>query len=181
MTRRALTLLLAGAWTLAGAASPTTYYPYTAGKKWVYSSGEVQVVGAPRTVRGVAVTPVAHQVGGKTVSEDLLELRADGVYLRGILAGGQVSAWYQPALLVYPSGPLTPGTRWESASGKVRLAGRVMGQQALSTASGRYNALVIRTDLTSSAGTSSQYQYFVPGVGTVRYATADGSSVDLTR
>ncbi|ADV68273.1 hypothetical protein [Deinococcus maricopensis] len=180
MTRAALLASLA-ALGVAGAASTTSYYPYTAGKRWAYSNGEVQVVGAARTVRGLPVTPVAHQVGGKTVTEDLLEVRADGVYLRGILAGGNVNAWYNPPLLVYPSGPLTPGTRWESASGRVRLAGRVMGQQALSTAGGRYNTLVIRTDLTTGAGTTTQYQYFVPGLGTVRYATADGSSIDLTR
>lgn len=167
-------------------AASDAYFPNAAGTQWRYSNGETQQVGKPRTVQGVVVVPLSHSVGGRLVSEDLLEYTAAGVYLRGVQAGGKLS-WYTPPLQVYPASPLSPGQVWSSVTaGGLRLSGRVVGTQALKTQSGSYNALVVRNEVASgtSAGvqnSSTQYAYFVPGLGVVRYQTADGSTVDLLR
>ena len=66
----------------------------------------------------------------------------------------------------------------------------MVGTQALRTQSGSYNALVVRSEVSAGAATagaagvqntSTQYAYFVPGLGVVRYQTADGSTVDLLK
>ncbi len=186
MRRLLFSLLLAVPLTLAWAA-PSAYFPNAAGTQWRYSNGETQQAGPPRVVQGVSVVPLSHSVGGRLVSEDLLEYRSGAVYLRGVQAGGKLN-WYSPPLQVYPASPLVPGQVWTSVtSGGLRLSGRVVGTQALRTQSGSYNALVVRSEVaagTAAAGvqtTSTQYAYFVPGLGVVRYQTADGSTVDLIR
>ena len=173
-------------------AANDTYFPNAAGTRWRYSNGETQQTGRPRVIRGVNVVPLGHSVGGRLVAEDYLEYRADGVYLRGVQAGGRLN-WYTPPLQVYPASPLTPGQVWSSVTlGGLRLSGRVVGTQALRTQSGSYNALVVRSEVSAGAATvgtgatgvqntSTQYAYFVPGLGVVRYQTADGSTVDLLR
>lgn len=131
------------------------------------------------TYKGVQITPVSHQYGGKTLTQDLLEYRADGsVWLRGLNAGGRLT-WYPSPLNVYPPGPLTPGQRWQSGGGGLKSVARVMGTEAVQVPAGTYNAFVIRTDLTVGGRQSSQVTYFVPGLGVVRYVTADGSRTDL--
>ena len=51
----------------------------------------------------------------------------------------------------------------------------------MTTPGGRFNAFRIRLSVTTSTGGSSVSDlYFVPSVGTVRYVTQDGSTVDLT-
>lgn len=172
-------------------AATDTYFPNAAGTRWRYSNGETQQTGRPRVIQGVNVVPLGHSVGGKLISEDYLEYRADGVYLRGVQAGGKLN-WYTPPLQVYPASPLTPGQVWSSVTlGGLRLSGRVVGTQALRTQSGNYNALVVRSEVSAGAAagsgaagiqnTSAQYAYFVPGLGVVRYQTADGSTVDLLK
>ncbi len=185
--RRPLTLAL---FLLTPALAATdTYFPSAAGTQWRYSNGETQRAGQPRVIQGVNVVPLGHSVGGKLVSEDYLEYTAAGVYLRGVQAGGRLN-WYTPPLQVYPASPLTPGQVWSSITlGGLRLSGRVVGTQALRTQSGSYNALVVRSEVSAGAATgaagvqntSTQYAYFVPGLGVVRYQTADGSTVDLLK
>ncbi|MDB5046472.1 MAG: hypothetical protein JWQ08_2522 [Deinococcus sp.] len=166
---------------VAGAAVPSGYYPHTTGTRWTYSSGETQEVGKPALYRGVRVVPVAHQYGSTVYTQDLLEYRADGsVWLRGVNAGGRVN-WYTPPLNVYPPGPLVPGQTWSSASGTLKSASTVRGAEPLRVGSVSYNALVIRTVLTSGGRQSTQLTYFVPTVGVVRYQTADGSQIDLVK
>jgi hypothetical protein len=164
-----------------------SYFPNTPGTQWRYSNGETQLTGKGRVIQGVNVVPVGHSVGGKLMSEDYLEYRPDGVYLRGVQAGGKLN-WYLPPLQVYPASPLTPGQVWTSATGSgLRLSGRVVGTQALRTQSGSFNALVVRSEVATGGTTtgvqksSTQYAYFVPGLGVVRYQTADGSTVDLLK
>jgi hypothetical protein len=167
-------------------AASDPYFPNATGTQWRYSNGETQQAGRPRTVQGVVVVPLSHSVGGRLVSEDYLEYTAAGVYLRGVQAGGKLN-WYTPPLQVYPASPLSPGQVWTSVTtAGLRLSGRVVGTQALRTQSGNYNALVVRNEVASgnAAGvqnSSTQYAYFVPGLGVVRYQTADGSTVDLLR
>ncbi|AZI41346.1 hypothetical protein EHF33_00105 [Deinococcus psychrotolerans] len=156
------------------------YFPNAPSTIWRYSSGETQVIGQPVTVNGVSVIPTAHQIGGTTVSEDLLEYRGGGVYLRGVRIGKQV-IWYTPPLTVYPSSPLSLGQRWESSSGGLKLSSRVMGNEPLSLPAGNFNALLIRSDVSSGKSTSTQYSYFVPGLGVVRYQAAGGQVVDLVK
>lgn len=180
MTRRliavCLLLLLACAPALAQGAH---YYPHQPGRSWAYTSGETQVVASPTTYRGVQITPVSHQYGAQLLTQDLLEYRADGsVWLRGLKAGGRLT-WYSNPLNVYPPGPLTPGQRWQSGGSTLKSVGRVLGTEAVRVPAGTYNAFVIRTDLTVGGRQSSQVTYFVPGLGVVRYVTADGSRIDL--
>ena len=170
-----LALLLSSAALASG-----VYFPSASATTWRYSSGETQQLGQPVTIKGVSVVPTAHQIGGRVVSEDLLEYRGGGVFLHGVRIAGQV-IWYNPPLTVYPSSPLTLGQRWESTSGSLKLSSRVMGNEALSIAAGNFNSLVIRSDVTSGSSVSTQYSYFVPGLGVVRYQTAGGQVVDLLK
>lgn len=157
------------------------YYPSAPGTTWKLSNGEVQRLLQPVTLKGVQVTPLQHVVGGKLVSEDLMEFRDGAVYLRGTRVGGKLN-WYEPPLTVYPASPLTPGQSWTSSAGGLTLTSRVMGQEALTLGVGRFNALVIRNDVTTSSGAgSATFSYFVPGVGTVRYVSGNGSPVDLVK
>lgn len=157
------------------------YYPSTPGTIWKLSSGEVQRLLEPLSVRGVKVTPLQHSVNGKLVSEDLLDFAGGGVRLRGTRSNNTLT-WYDPPLTVYPPAPLTPGQSWSSTTAGLTLKSRVMGQEALENAAGKFNALVIRNEVTtSSGGASASYSYFVPGVGTVRYLGASGGAVDLQK
>ncbi|GHF31244.1 hypothetical protein GCM10017781_04340 [Deinococcus metalli] len=165
----------------AQAVTPAGYYPFAAGTRWSYSSGEQQVVGPAVVHRGVTVTPVSHQYGSTTYTQDLLELRADGsVWLRGVNASGRLT-WFTSPLTVYPPGPLRPGMTWSSANGSVSLRARVTGTSAVTLSAGTFNALTIRTDMTQAGRVSTQTTYFVPTLGVVRYQTADGSVIDLQR
>lgn len=178
MRTRALALL---ACLTASALAAPSYFPYTPGAKWRYSNGETQTVGAARVVKGVTVLPLAHSFGGKVVSEDLLELRPSGVFLRGSQVGKQLT-WYEPALTLYPAPPLLVGMTWQSASGRLSLAGRVVGQEAVQNSAGTFNALVVRTEVGTGAGdASAQFAYFVPGLGVVRFVGAGGQTVDLLK
>lgn len=170
-----LLVLLSGVAQAAG-----SYFPNSSATLWRYSNGETQQIGQPTAVKGVSVVPTLHQIGGVTVAEDLLEYRSGGVYLRGVRIGKQL-VWYSPPLTVYPSSPLTLGQRWESKSGSLKLSSRVMGNQPLSLASGNYNALLIRSEVSSAGSSSVQYSYFVPGLGVVRYQAEGGQVVDLLK
>ncbi len=168
-------------------AASDTYFSNAPGTLRRYSNGETQQTGRSRVIQGVNVVPVGHSVGGKLVSEDYLEYTASGVFLRGVQAGGKLN-WYLPPLQVYPASPLASGQVWTSVTGSgLRLSGRVVGTQALRTQSGSYNALVVRSEVapggtaTGVQNSSTQYAYFVPGLGVVRYQTADGSNVDLLK
>ncbi|MFC5847680.1 hypothetical protein [Deinococcus petrolearius] len=157
----------------APAAAPAGYYPQAAGTAWTYSNGERQVLGAPVTYRGVRVVPLSHVLGRVLVSQDLLEYRADGsVWLRGLHTGRELR-WYAAPVLVYPAGPLQPGQSWRGAGRTTQ----VTGVQGVTTPAGTFNALVLRTQ---AVGGAPQDTLFVPGVGVVRYRTADGRTTDLT-
>lgn len=164
------------------AAPQISYYPEKG--HWTYSSGETQQLAAPVTVRGVQVRPMQHQIGGQTVTEDLLEFTGGKVLLRGIRIGNKLT-WYLPPLLVYPASPLAPGQSWQSfsstPSGAVMLRGTVLQGEPVSTPAGKFNALLIRSDLQQGKNLSTQFSYFVPGLGVVRYQTAGGAAVDLQK
>lgn len=150
------------------------YYPHAPYKYWLYSSGEMVVVGQPVQYKGISVVPTNHQFGKALVRQDLLEYRADGsVWLRGVNAGGKLT-WYAQPLNVYPAGPLRVGQSWAMGSGQ----SRVIGTGAVKNTSGTFNALIISTE---TAGSRSQWAYFVPSVGVVRYQTADGAITDLVK
>ena len=168
---------------VAWAAPP--YYPDGVGTTWKFSSGEVQKLLQPVTVKGVKVSVLSHSVGGKIIQQDYLEYTANGVYFRGSKAGGKLT-WYTPRLLIYPAAPLSPGLQWSSSGSSgvdtLEYVGRVVGQEAVVNSAGRFNAVVVRNDITTSSGASSTlYTYFVPTVGPVRITTSDGTSVDLTK
>lgn len=161
------------------------YYPNGVGMTWKFSSGEVQKMLQPVTVKGVKVSVLSHAIGGKLIQEDYLEYTATGVFLRGSKAGGKLT-WYTPRLMVYPTAPLSPGLQWTTtgASGKNTLeyTGRVVGQEAVVNSAGRFNAVIVRNDITTSSGASSTlYTYFVPTIGPVRITTSDGTVIDLTK
>lgn len=170
-------------WLLAGNLAAAEYYPSQG--HWSYSSGEVQTLAAPTSVRGVAVVPMQHKIGGQLISEDLLQFVDGKVLLRGIRIGGKLT-WYLPPLTVYPASPLSPGQSWQSFSstpqGAVRLSSTVIEAQPLTTPAGKFNALLIRSDLQQGKAVSTQFSYFVPGLGVVRYQAAAGAlAVDLVK
>lgn len=178
----ALTVTASLTWAAAQAGSAfPNYYPNKPGTRWTYSSGETQIIGTPITHKGVKVTPVSHQYGSTTYTQDLLEFRADGsVWLRGVNAGGRLS-WYNPPLNVYPPAPLSPGMKWSGATANLKTSNTVVGVTPLKLAAGTFNALTIRTDTNAGGKISTQLTYFVPTMGIVRYETADGSRIDLLK
>lgn len=166
---------------LSTSAFASSYFPSAPGTTWKLSNGEVQKLLQPSTIRGVKITPLQHTVNGKLVSEDLLEFRGNAVFLRGTRQNGRLT-WYDAPLTIYPASPLAPGQAWSSSAAGLTLNSRVMGTEPVTTSAGRFNALVIRNDVTTASGASSTtYSYFVPGVGTVRYMSGNGSTVDLIR
>lgn len=168
------------------AASPRSYYPHSTNTSWRYSSGETQVFAAAKIVNGLKVSVLQHIANKQVIAEDYLEYSADGVFLRGQKTGGKI-IWYTPRLMIYPKAPLSVGMQWKSQSqsnqgGQITLKAEVLSQEGIVNSAGRYNALVIRTDISTSSNQSSSMQsYFVPSVGTVRYLSGNGDSIDLLR
>ncbi len=159
------------------------YYPSKPGLKWVYSNGETQVYTKTTNVFGVNAVILAHIFGGSTVQEDYIQVTSLGVNLIGTKRNGTVTQ-YKPPLAVYPAAPLAVGARWSSSSkvgsSVVAISSAILSSEGISVKGGRFNAFVIRQSVsTSSGGRSVSDLYFVPGIGTVRYVTADGTAVDL--
>lgn len=172
--RRAFFLLLGMALSSALAVN-TNYYPHAPGNYWTYNSGEMQVVGKAVSYKGVSVIPLNHQFGKILVRQDLLEYRSDGsVWLRGVNQGGKLQ-WYAAPLNIYPPGPLKMGQEWATGAS----ISRVVGSSGVKNQAGTYNALIISTE-TPRAG-RAQLAYFVPGVGVVRYQTAEGGITELIK
>ncbi len=164
------------------------YYPSQGHWVWVYASGETQRLGSAATVRGVSVLPMQHLIAGQLISEDLLEYRDNQVLLRGIRTAGRTGSkltWYLPPITLYPASPLAPGQSWQSLSstplGAIKLSSRVLSGEPVTTPAGKFNALLIRTDVQQNKTTSTQYSYFVPGLGVVRYQSEGGAAVDLVK
>ncbi len=159
------------------------YYPTKPGLKWVYSNGETQAYTKTTNVFGQNAVILAHSFKGTVVQEDYIQVSTTGVNLLGTKRNGAVTQ-YKPALLVYPTAPLATGAKWSSSSkvgsSTVAFSSAIISTEGVSVKGGRFNAFVIRQSvITSSGGRSVSDLYFVPGIGTVRYVTADGSAVDL--
>ena len=159
------------------------YYPSKPGLKWVYSNGETQQYMQTTNVFGQNAVVLAHIFKGSTVQEDYIQVTSLGVNLLGTKRNGSITQ-YKPPLAVYPAAPLAVGARWSSSSkvgaSVVAISSAILSSEGISVKGGRFNAFVIRQSVsTSSGGRSISDLYFVPGVGTVRYVTADGTAVDL--
>ena len=160
------------------------YYPTKTGLKWTYSNNTTQEFTGEKNVNGQMVSVLTKTLNGKVSSEEYFQSSVKGMNLLGFRAGGKLY-WYNPPMNVYPAAPLASGMRWSSSSksslGTVALTSRVLGSEGVTTPGGRFNAFRIRSSVTTSTGGSSVSDlYFVPSVGTVRYVTQDGSTVDLT-
>ena len=159
------------------------YYPTKPGLKWVYSNGETQQYTKTTNIFGINAVILAHIFNGATVQEDYIQVTSLGVNLLGTKRNGNVTR-YIPPLAVYPAAPLAVGARWSSSSkvgtSVVAISSAILSSEGISVKGGRFNAFVIRQSVsTSSGGRGISDLYFVPGVGTVRYVTADGTAVDL--
>jgi hypothetical protein len=159
------------------------YYPNKPGLKWVYSNGETQAYTKATNVFGVNAVILAHIFNNATVQEDYIQITSLGVNLLGTKRNGTVTQ-YKPPLAVYPAAPLAVNARWSSSSkvgaSVVAISSQIISSEGISVKGGRFNAFVIRQSVsTSSGGRSVSDLYFVPGIGTVRYVTADGTAVDL--
>jgi hypothetical protein len=159
------------------------YYPTKPGLKWVYSNGETQQYTKTTNVFGLNAVILAHIFGGSTVQEDYIQVTSLGVNLLGTKRNNIVTQ-YKPPLAVYPAAPLAVGARWSSSSkvgsSTVAISSAILSSEGISVKGGRFNAFVIRQSVnTSGGGRSVSDLYFVPGIGTVRYVTSDGSAVDL--
>lgn len=178
-------VLLAGAGLVAGlsASAQGDYYGLKMGSVWTYSNGETQTLSSERTVKGQKYLVMTRSNAGKVTSEDYLLVNAQGMQLAGSRYSGK-DYMYTPALLIYPAAPLTVGQRWSSNAtsplGQYAFSSSIQRSEGIATPAGRFNALVVRTSVTTSSGASTtQEAYFAPGAGVVRFITQDGSAVDL--
>ena len=167
---------------LALAAKPA-YYPHALGLTWVYSSGEVQSFVELRSMAGAEVWMLEHRYADGATMTEALAYRDDGVWLFAAVAGGATMV-YDPPLKLYPAPPLRAGMAWSGRTKlngrKMEVSSRVLGLEGVVVKAGRFNAFRIRSTLVTVGGTRSVVDYyFVPGVGVVRYATADGGVIDL--
>jgi len=159
------------------------YYPQTIGWSWTYSDGTARKITGARELTGRATLVMTHFFKGAPVTEDYLDF-SQGVKLVGTAVGGRITT-YNPPLLLLPPGPLAVGMRWSTTStssdgATLVLSASVTGVQGVRTPAGAFNALVIRQSvITSTGGASVVTLFFVPSVGTVRYLTAEGGSIDL--
>jgi hypothetical protein len=178
---RALALVVAAALAAVGLAND--YYPRGEGLSWTYSSGETQTMSGTRVWDGLEVSVLTHYLDGVPVSEDYLTFNADGVRTHGTASGGTVVR-YDPPLLIYAAAPLQPGATWSTTTEvgglAITLSSEVVGMRGVQTPAGRFNALQIRQrTLTSTGGRTLLDVFLVPGVGTVRFVTEDGTVIDL--
>jgi hypothetical protein len=168
---------------LGGGSAQSPYYPQSLGWSWTYSNGATQTFTGTRDLAGRVAVVLTHSFRGVPVSEDYLDY-SNGVRLLGTSVGGTVTT-YDPPLLLFPPPPLQVGMRWSTTSAAsdgttLVISVSVTGVQGLRTAVGSYNALVIRSTVSTSSGAASVVNsFFVPAVGTVRYVTSDGGTVDL--
>jgi hypothetical protein len=172
---RQLTLL----WILLTGLAQGAYYPHGSGWAWRYSSGELQTM----KPLGSGVWELIHSFSGIVRSIDLLRYTPQGIYLVGLIADGQEEL-YQPALELYPSGPLYVGEEWGGQSRfeghQVRMFAWVEGLRGISTPAGRFNAFLLRISwVVEGGGEELLRDYFVPGLGVVRYEVPGAPPVDL--
>ena len=174
-----LTLLLG----LAAAAPPKDYYPHALGMTWHYTSGEVQKFVEVREMAGAEVWMLEHRYADGARMVEALAFRDDGVWVLAVQSAGETLA-YDPPLKLYPPPPLKKGLSWQQTTTlrgqTLELSAVVLGIQGVEVPAGRFNAFRIQTRLQAAGGAESVVDlYFVPGVGVVRYATADGGVIDL--
>jgi hypothetical protein len=157
------------------------YYPGKDGFSWQYSNGEEQMM-----VAGIGGTLVLeHRFHGRNLFGHILRYTPKGVLLEGVVTNNRPSKYDSP-LTLYPAPPLYVGQEW---GGKARIGGqttamiaKVVRVEAIKVPAGRYNAYVIRTStVVDAGGTSVVENYYVPGVGIVRYVSVDGDTIDLVK
>ena len=178
--RIALVLLAAAG---LSASAQGDYYGLKMGSVWTYSNGETQTLTKERTIKGQSYLVMTRSNAGKVTSEDYLLVNAQGMQLAGSRYSGK-DYMYTPPLVIYPVGPMTVGMRWSSSAtsplGSYAFASSIQRSEGVATPAGRFNALVVRTSVTTSSGASTvQDAYFAPGAGVVRFVTQDGAAVDL--
>lgn len=181
--RKLISTLLALLAVSLSASAQGDYYGLKMGSIWSYSNGETQTLTSERTVKGQKYLVMTRSNNGKVTSEDYLLVNAQGMLLAGSRFSGK-DYMYTPALVIYPAAPLTVGMRWSSSAqsplGQYAFASSIQRSEGVATPAGRFNALVVRTSVTTSSGASTvQDAYFAPGAGVVRFVTQDGSTVDL--
>ncbi len=178
--RRWLAFALLG---LLAYAAPPDYYPHALGMTWRYTSGEVQKFVEVREMAGAEVWMLEHRYADGARMTEAIAFRDDGVWVFAVDSGGETLV-YDPPLLLYPPAPLRKGLTWGQTT---RLRGQplvlkaeVLGVAGVRVPAGRFNAFRIQSRLKAEGGAENVVDlYFVPGVGVVRYATADGGVIDL--
>ncbi len=164
-------------------AAPPDYYPHALGMTWRYTSGEVQKFVEVRAMAGAEVWMLEHRYSDGARMTEALAFRDDGVWVFAVNSGGETLV-YEPPLLLYPPPPLKKGLTWGQTTRlrgqTLKLSAEVLGVAGVRVPAGRFNAFRIQTRLRAEGGAESVVDlYFVPGVGVVRYATADGGVIDL--
>jgi len=154
------------------------YYPHALGMTWRYTSGEVQRFVEVKKMRGTEVWMLEHQYKTGTKMTEALAFRNDGVWIFAVITGGKTLA-YNPPLKLYPPPPLRKGMSWKQTTElkgqKLEMSAEVLGVSGVVVPAGKFNAFKIRNRLRAEGGAESVVDlYFVPGVGVVRYETANG-------
>ncbi|WP_457629209.1 hypothetical protein [Oceanithermus sp.] len=161
------------------------YYPHEVGMRWLYTSGEEQVLEEVRSMDGQEVWVLSHSYGGIVRYTDFLRYDDEGVWLLAVDTGSGPMP-YDPPILLWPKPPLRVGQNW---SVRTTLKGtplvvvyKVLKVEGVEVPAGRFNAFVVRSSLSAQGGGASVVDlYFVPGIGVVRYATQDGGQIDLQK
>jgi len=165
------------------AAVPKDYYPHAIGMTWRYTSGEVQTFVERREMEGQEVWMLEHRYADGARMVEALAFRDDGVWVLAVESAGETLV-YDPPLKLYPPPPLRKGLSWQQTTTlrgqTIELSAYVLGVEGVEVPAGKFNAYRIQTRLRAAGGAESVVDlYFVPGVGVVRYATADGGVIDL--
>jgi hypothetical protein len=179
----ALLLLTGITWPLQGAelsvAPPATqpehaYFPVRAGTTWKYLvSSEVDGKLARPYVQTVTAGEAVAAGGGRTLfplSEDVYELKADGVYLVGYRdRAGKMTAVEQPRRVLSARARTSEAWSDNGAHGDSAYT-TCLGSQTIKTEAGEYQTQCLFTSGASADGATQTevYRYFARNVGLVR-------------
>ncbi|HEX4607414.1 MAG TPA: hypothetical protein VH092_04335 [Urbifossiella sp.] len=179
MARLLLTVLVVGlvvaaaeAQTLPVAPTPREvvhYFPTQVGAKWVYLSGDEEVIEVATKAQpkdGTTVVSIELQARGAALGTWQLAISAEGVDQLGVMQ----AVFDSPHCLLKVKA--RPGDRWEVREEKVfdfRATYTARGEEVVEVPAGRFRVLKVeKTVVFESGAARMSATYFAPGVGVVK-------------